>query len=181
MCPAGVRAAVLPDSRVVNGQDAEPYSWPWQVRGQGHGVSPWLWYRRGTLCVGGWCHPVASPPHPDLAAVRTGRHLPSHLRGHLDRCQLGDDGCALHLVRVPGLGARRRAARMGLGVQGGVQRAVWKGCRVQRWVLGCKWMLDTRVGVGMVQEGYRRASECRDGCVEGCRGQYRRDAEGHGG
>lgn len=36
-CPAGVRAAVLPDSRVVNGQDAEPYSWPWQVKGQGHG------------------------------------------------------------------------------------------------------------------------------------------------
>lgn len=34
-CPAGARAAVLPDSRVVNGEDAKPYSWPWQVRGHG--------------------------------------------------------------------------------------------------------------------------------------------------
>ncbi|CAM9798093.1 unnamed protein product [Bubo scandiacus] len=27
----GSRAAVLPDSRVVNGEDAKPYSWPWQI------------------------------------------------------------------------------------------------------------------------------------------------------
>lgn len=181
-CPAGVRAAVLPDSRVVNGQDAEPYSWPWQVRGQGHGLSPRLRYRTGTPRVGGWWHPAVSPPHPDLAAIRTGRHLPPHLRGHLDRCQLGDDGRALHLVRAPGLGPCGRAATMGLGCRGcGVQTAAWKGCgqgmRGAEMGVGLEMGAGYRGGCGDGAGRVQKASECRDGCVEGCRGQYRRGAE----
>ncbi|RLV89745.1 hypothetical protein DV515_00014743 [Chloebia gouldiae] len=59
-CPAGAHAAVLPDPRVVNGQDAEPHSWPWQVRGRGdRGTGS------GSRVAGGW-HPAVSPPQISL-------------------------------------------------------------------------------------------------------------------
>lgn len=110
-----------PQSRVVNGEDAVPYSWPWQVSGTGMGTGT----RRG--------HPVGdmAPFHPvspaaDLAAVRARRHLPPHLRGHPHRTRLGDDGRALHLVS----GAQDGG---GGGCTGGVGGAGWVqvGCMVQ--------------------------------------------------
>lgn len=104
---------------------------------------------------------------PDLAAIRAGRHLPPHLRGHLDRCQLGDDGRALHLVRAPG-------------------RGMMEGCKDGCWSAGrsAESCMEGMPGVGYrgeVQEGCRRASVCRDGCIEGCSGQCRMGEEGRRG
>ncbi|XP_031987535.1 chymotrypsin-like elastase family member 3B [Corvus cornix cornix] len=50
----GVRAAVLPDSRVVNGQDAEPYSWPWQISLQYERDGTFRHTCGGTLIAANW-------------------------------------------------------------------------------------------------------------------------------
>ncbi|XP_064586987.1 proproteinase E-like [Zonotrichia leucophrys gambelii] len=50
----GARAAVLPESRVVNGQDAEPYSWPWQISLQYERDGTFRHTCGGTLIAANW-------------------------------------------------------------------------------------------------------------------------------
>ncbi|XP_063209873.1 chymotrypsin-like elastase family member 3B [Chroicocephalus ridibundus] len=50
----GGRAAVLPDSRVVNGEDAVPYSWPWQISLQYERDGTYRHTCGGTLIAPNW-------------------------------------------------------------------------------------------------------------------------------
>ncbi|XP_064027816.1 chymotrypsin-like elastase family member 3B [Pogoniulus pusillus] len=51
---AGAQAAVLPDSRVVNGEDAVPYSWPWQISLQYERDGTYRHTCGGTLIAANW-------------------------------------------------------------------------------------------------------------------------------
>lgn len=81
--------AVKPDTgRVVNGEDARPHSWPWQVAEPQSSRSVWGWRffsdRRRLFS--------------DLPAGETRQPLPSHLWRDPGRTSLGADGRTLHLV-----------------------------------------------------------------------------------
>lgn len=84
------RPAVEPDvHRVVNGQDARPHSWPWQVSA-----------RLEATAVGAReLVPAESRFLSDLAAGEARQPLPSHLWRDSDRPSLGADGRTLYLVR----------------------------------------------------------------------------------
>ncbi|XP_041319322.1 chymotrypsin-like elastase family member 3B [Pyrgilauda ruficollis] len=66
----GARAAVLPDSRVVNGQDAEPYSWPWQISLQYERDGTFRHTCGGTLIAANWV----------MTAAHSGGSLPDRLQ-----------------------------------------------------------------------------------------------------
>ncbi|XP_054705528.1 chymotrypsin-like elastase family member 3B [Grus americana] len=50
----GSRAAALPESRVVNGEDAAPYSWPWQISLQYERDGTFRHTCGGTLITADW-------------------------------------------------------------------------------------------------------------------------------
>lgn len=91
--------AVQPDtSRVVNGEEARPHSWPWQVL-----TPPVLCFysQVGKIEKHKWKLSTCCFP-PDLVAGEARQPLPSHLWGDADRTPLGADGWTLHLVKEEG-------------------------------------------------------------------------------